>query len=297
MCCMVRMVGMVYIYWTQSLEVIRKIRGFRSSKNNGSTTWTIIREDSDVMLCKKSLFHCMLNHKSCFEWKTPSFARIFDQTLKPVIWKSHGGLENLPHDVTSKHTRWMGFLHLTSAVMTYIHPWKLSWNTIVEVWKMIFQTYNRRFLGSMWIFRGCTYCFIWNYGKICCSPFFKNFFWRVPVPHDLERIHTQITWSPKKTPEICPNSFYYPSSHNHGIVETIVKETSLGVNPLATSMIPDERVKPKWFFGVSPTMQGRSMLCTSTWKIIVSIRMAHCLGPSSWRCLWPVTGDFRPKKP
>ena len=86
---------------------------------------------------------------------------------------------------------------------------------------MIFQTYNRQFfLFQGLIFRGCTYCFIWNYGKICCSPFLKTSSEGVPVPHDLERIHTQIRVVSKKTPEIHPNSFNYPSSHNHGIVET-----------------------------------------------------------------------------
>lgn len=92
------------------------------------------REDSDVKLWKKSLCHCMLNQKSCFKWKPPSFARISDQTVKPMIWKSHGGLENLPHmmshqNILLNERAVLRFLHLSSAVMTYIHPWKLTWGT------------------------------------------------------------------------------------------------------------------------------------------------------------------------
>ena len=104
----------------------------------------------------------------------------------------------------------------------------------------------------------------------------------------------------KKTPEIHPNSFYYPSSHNHGIVETCGNyckgNKSLGETPLATSMITDERVyKPKWF-GVSPTiradlcfvrLRGRSSFQYG-WHI-VSYRLRE--GFFGGRC------DFRPSHP
>ncbi len=50
-----------------------------------------------------------------------------------------------------------------------IHPGKLTWNTIVKVWKMIFLFILRQFLGSITIFRGVSWCII-----TILKPYFIN---------------------------------------------------------------------------------------------------------------------------
>lgn len=166
-----------------------------------------------LLLERILMWCCVKNHsvvckqKSFVKWKT-LLCKDFDQTVKPMIWKAMVGWRNLPHMSHIKtYVEWAR-VEISSSYQCsddLYTPLKI----IMEhnsggLVQMIFQTYNRRFLGSMFIFQGCTYCFIWNYWKICCSSFLKNFFWRVPVPHDLERIHTQIAWSPKKHLKFTP---------------------------------------------------------------------------------------------
>ncbi len=118
MYCMVRMVGMVYIFtvltscflektgiqktncfwkisWTENLEELQ-----RSGERfyYGSTTWTVIREDS-VMLCEITLLYVNENPLSNGR---PSFARIWIGQSS-MIWKAIIFMENLPHMSHIKH--------------------------------------------------------------------------------------------------------------------------------------------------------------------------------------------------
>jgi len=48
--------------------------------------------------------------------------------------------------------------HEVSGVQTtksdMVHPWRLTWNIMMEVWKIIFLSFHGRFVGSMLIFQG-----------------------------------------------------------------------------------------------------------------------------------------------
>lgn len=102
----------------------------------------------------------------------------------------------------------------------------------------------------------------------------------------------------KKTPEIHPNSFYYPSSHNHGIVETCGNYSkgnkSWGKPHLQLPWLSDERVNPNGLVSVPRSGQIYALYVyvedhrfntdgTLSRTVFVKVSLAGC--------------DFRPSHP
>ena len=88
---------------------------------------------------KKITLSLYVKPKILFRNEAPLLRKDFGSDSQTHDLKSHGGLENLPHmtshqNILLNERAVLRFLHLSSAVMTYIHPWKLTWNTIVDVW-------------------------------------------------------------------------------------------------------------------------------------------------------------------
>lgn len=83
---------------------------------------------------KKITLSLYVKPKILFRSEAPLFCKDFGSDSQTHDLKKSWWAENLPHmtshqNILLNERAVLRFLHLSSAVMTYIHPWKLTWGT------------------------------------------------------------------------------------------------------------------------------------------------------------------------
>ena len=144
-------------------------------------------------------------HSGCFFFSLPLLKK-WKPDVSPGFYIRLDELQDICEVQVAKSKGWNGLTGWRRGrwFFLHVHPWRLTWNIIMEVWKIIFVSKWVMAVGSMLIFQGCNIFLLvkpWRYFSL--QVVFTNCVWIL----DDFQLDTWEKWS--------NSAHFFPMGWNH----------------------------------------------------------------------------------